>query len=212
MDLDSAIKNRRSIRRYNDKDITISDIYKIIEAATWAPTACDSQDFLFIILDRSKIDIILSRGGASFLKKVNKAVLVLYSNRTENLEYMDYVQSGAAAIQNLLLKAYSIGLGACWICNLPPKKYLRKILNIPRFYDPIALISIGYYDKEPKKKAREKPLEDLISFNNFNFQVNKDKVFIKILFKRIIRKLYFQFSYIRFLNKFAKKYEKKFTD
>ena len=60
----------------------------------------------------------------------------------------DYIQSAAAAIQNMLLTSYSLGIASCWICNLPSSREMRPILNIPKNYDVIAYVALGY----PKDK------------------------------------------------------------
>jgi F420 biosynthesis protein FbiB-like protein len=60
------------------------------------------------------------------------------------------MQSLGAALQNLLLAAHSLGLGACWFCA-PAfcKETVRRVLGIPREVEPEALIALGYPDEEP---------------------------------------------------------------
>ena len=66
------------------------------------------------------------------------------------------IQSLGAAIQNLLLMAHAKGLGACWFCapNFC-KQEIRKILEIPKEFEPQALITIGYADEKPKPPIRK---------------------------------------------------------
>jgi F420 biosynthesis protein FbiB-like protein len=70
------------------------------------------------------------------------------------------MQSLAAALQNLLLAAHSLGLGACWFCA-PAfcKETVRGVLEIPDEVDPEALIAIGYPAEEQPAPPR-KPLGD----------------------------------------------------
>ncbi|WP_018248103.1 nitroreductase family protein [Orenia marismortui] len=214
MKLDEAIKNRRSIRVYNDNPITKEEILKLIEAANWAPTACNRQSFKFIVINNKKIfNKILDKGAATFLKKIDTAILVLYDNQIDNLEYMDYIQSASASIQNMLLKAYSMGIGACWICHLPTKSFLRKLLDIPFNYDPIALISLGHYDKDPRKMKRKKEAREIVSYNSFDFDEEIPSRFnIKLRLKRIARKIYFKLPKKKLLKKIVLKFEKKFDN
>ena len=67
-----------------------------------------------------------------------------------NQEYKDHVQSEAACVQNMLLKAHSSGLGACWVCNLPSQTRMRKIFEIPSWYEVIALVTLGYPALHPE--------------------------------------------------------------
>ena len=107
MDLIKTIKTRRSVRFFLDKKISNGDLNKIIESATYAPSSCNMQGWRFIIIEDEKIiKKITEMDAAYFLNKPHMGILVLYDNRTDNLEYQDYIQSAAAAIQNMILTAH----------------------------------------------------------------------------------------------------------
>jgi len=69
-------------------------------------------------------------------------------------------QSLGAAMQNLLLTAHSLGLGACWFCA-PGfcKETMRKVLGIPEAVEPEAFVIIGYSAETPSVPSK-KPLEE----------------------------------------------------
>lgn len=213
MELWQAIRTRRSIRKYTDEVVDKETIYKIIEAGSWAPSACNIQGWKFIILDSPEvIKKIYKSGGASFLQNVKQAVVVLYENQTDNIEYQDYVQSAAASIQNMLLMAHSLNIGTCWVNNLPNKRVLRKILNVPFSYDPIALITIGYYDYAPHDRERKYSIRDLVSYNKFDFNIVSSKSRVKVAIKRFCRKIYKILPGKVLLLKIVGKLEKKFDN
>lgn len=213
MNLDEAIVNRRSIRIYSDELVNDEIIREIIQAGTWAPSACNIQGWKFIVINEPKqIEALIKRGTAAFMKNVKQAILVVYENTTDNLEYKDHIQSASAAIQNMILKAHSIGVGTCWINNLPQKSVMRKIFKIPKSYDPIALISLGNITKNPNLRERKYILDDLISYNYFNFEKINQKSATKLFVKRIARKIYFKLPFKKLLIKFAGKFEKKFNN
>ncbi len=192
MDIQFAIKNRRSLRRFLDKKIEPEIINQIIESANWAPSACNIQGWRFIIVDDQKLkEKIVERGGTKFIKEAPLGILVTYDKRTENLEYQDHIQSAAAAIQNLLLAAFSKGLGSCWICHLPRKKELKKIFNIPPSHTPAAYIAIGYPAQELKAAPRKYKLNQLIGYNQFPANPIASVSNKKLLIKRIFRKIYY---------------------
>lgn len=193
MDILNAIKQRRSVRTFSNKRVDCAVVEKIIELATWAPSNCNIQGWKFIIVDddRVKQDMV-DMGGATIIKNAPIGILVLYNNQSDNIEYMDYVQSASAAIQNMLLAAYSFGLATCWICHLPTKKDLKRIFGFNSNYSPIAYVLLGYSDREPKKVERKYKIEDLISYNCFNFK--KDtlaKTDKKLWLRKLMRKLYY---------------------
>ena len=69
-------------------------------------------------------------------------------------------QSLGAAMQNLLLTAHVLGLGACWFCA-PGfcKETVRKVLGIPEAVDPEAFVIVGYSAETPSV-PQKKPLEE----------------------------------------------------
>lgn len=213
MELWQAIRDRRSIRKYTSELVDQETIYKIIEAGIWAPSACNIQGWKYIVLDSPEvIKTIYKSGGASFLQNVKQAIVVLYENQTDNVEYQDHIQSAAASIQNMLLMAHSLKVGTCWVNNIPNKRILRKILNIPFSYDPIALITIGYYDYIPNDRKRKYSVQELISYNKFDFDIVSSKSRIKVAIKRFCRKIYKILPGKVALLKIVGRFEKKFDN
>lgn len=214
MDLDTAIKERRSIRKYIETPVSQGTLREIIQAGVWAPSACNLQQWKFIIIDQ---EILLRKiydlGAASFIKDSHQAILVLYNNQTDNTEYSDYIQSASAAIQNMLLKAYSLNVGTCWVNNLPNKKQLRKLMGIPGYYDPIALITLGYYSQKINMRDRKYDLNSQIAYNKFSFpDPGTSKSWAGIHLKRFLRKMYKWMPCKQVLNPLAEKLEKKFDN
>ncbi len=190
MDIFEAIHGRRSIRRFTKKKIEYEKIEKIISAAISAPSACNIQGWKFIVITDQKIkEKLINTGTIEFIRYAPIGILVLYDNRSENPEYFDYIQSASAAIQNMLLAAYALGIGSCWICHLSPKKIIRKLLGIPGHYDPIAYVALGYYKKKPNPLPRRYSSNQVISFNKFNF---KDSKVTRTTIYRFMRKMAFR--------------------
>ncbi|MDP3990740.1 MAG: nitroreductase family protein [Candidatus Nealsonbacteria bacterium] len=218
MDIIEIIKKRRSIRRFKADPIPDDLIKKVIEIATFAPSSCNIQGWRFIVVNDQKIkEEIVNQGGAITIKTSPIGILIVYDKRTRNLEYQDHIQSGAAAIQNLLLAATHFGLGSCWICQLPPKRNLRKILKIPDNFSPISYVILGFEEREPVEVKRAHLLDSLIGYNAFNSQSPQEKIStLKLFFYRVFRRFYYLlpvFLKKKFLNKFIdKKFVKKFDN
>ena len=133
MELDEAIKNRRSIRRYKDQPVSVDLVREVLEAGTWVPSAKNGQRWRFTVLTgevkraltdlfRMKLEVlsgkIMRRNmGSSFSScsiMEEAPVLIVVWNAGE-MGWETEVHSVAAAVQNMLLKAHALGLGACWI-------------------------------------------------------------------------------------------------
>lgn len=222
MTLDLALHSRRSIRRYNAIPIQEEQIFKIVEAAMWAPSACNKQAWRFIYLDDpGQIKKISDNGAASFITPslqgggVNQAILVIYDNRIDNIEYHDDLQSAAAAIENMMLKACELGIAACWVCNLPSKRKLRKLFGIPRWYDPVALVALGYSDLPARDMCRKYTVEQVLHRNTFDVEKDKgteQQPTLKIAVRRFLRRIYLHLPKAKFVRKLVDFFEKKFEN
>lgn len=212
MELREAIYGRRSIRKYSSTPVPKDILLEIIQAGTWAPSACNVQGWRFIIIDKKeKFADMVENGAASFLKNVNQAILVLYDNRTDNLEYLDYIQSASACIQNMLLMAHSLNVGTCWVNFLPTKKVMRKLFSIPEIYSPIALITIGYYEQTPVAIKRKQELKEQVFYNKCTLPSENGGT-VKLILKRVLRRVYFWFPFKSLLKPFLDRHEKKFDN
>ncbi len=208
-----AIKNRRSVRRFEDREVPDQLIREIIEAGQWAPSACNRQDWKFVVVDNQEMKETITRETtAYFVAKAPVLIFVFYSNRTDNLEYRDHLLSAAMAIQNIQLAAYAKGLGTCCVNNLPIKSRLRKILNVPGMYDPVALICLGYPKAFPKPMKRKDNLDGVMCRNRFDFQGDYPAVDMKLQIKRVVRYVYYRMpaSLKKLLDPLARKFEKRF--
>lgn len=215
MDLDETIQSRRSIRMFTERLVETGIIYQIIDAGRWAPTATNKQEAKFIYIDDGEIiKKLCDLGTAHFVKDCRQMILVLYDNRIDNTEYHDDILSAAAVIQNMLLKATQLGVGTCWVANLPSKAALRRLFCIPSYYDPISLVVIGYALREPAEVKRKYDLDNMISNNIFDRSkdVSGKKPKLKLFARRMSRRLYIRLPKTASLRKLAGKYEKKFDN
>lgn len=218
MEFEEVIKKRRSIRKFKNQPVEKNLVEKLITAATLAPSACNTQGWKFIIVNNDELKKeIFDAGGSVLIKNSPLGILVLYDNRTLNLDYQDHIQSASAAIQNINLAATNIGLGTCWICHLPTPKKLRKILKMPAYYSPVAYILLGYPEIEPHNMPRKYDLRQVMSYNEFSPNWPKEKInIITLNIKRLLIKIYyFTPTFIKkiFLNRVLdKNFVKKFKN
>lgn len=217
MQLEECIKNRRSIRKYLPTPVDIETIIHLLDIAKWAPTACNRQECYFIIVDDKKlISDIVDAGGSRLLLNSDKVLFVLYSSLTDNLEYGDHIQSASAIIQNFLLIAHEKKISTCWVCHLPRKKKLKKLLSIPNNVEVIAAVSLGYADFNNIKVIKRKyEIKDIVGFNSFYSKRKLIKGKEIMCTKIFLNKLYYLFPTFlkKSINNFLDKYfVKKFKN
>lgn len=117
-------------------------------------------------LEKLSEKIGMTRMGSSFnscriMEEAPVLIMVWNSNEVKQLQESS-LQSVAAAIQNMLLKAYSIGLGSLWICDVYyATKASTKHLNKP--WNLVAAVTLGWPAETPLPKPR-KPLDQVSEF------------------------------------------------
>jgi len=155
----SAVKKRRSIRRFKKKRIPYFILRKLVDVARLAPTAANFQPLEFVIVDKKKLldDVFQHLRWAGYLKKKGApeegrrpvAYIVVLVNKNR-CKFPQYVQTDlGAAAENILLTAVEEGLGACWIGAMDKKK-ISGILQLPKFLSAEYTIALGYPDEISK--------------------------------------------------------------
>jgi len=156
MDINEAIKNRRSIRKYKPDLLTKEQIIEILDAGNRAPSAKNRVQWRFHVFQgnakkelvnicRTRIkelpEIPLMRSASNSFKIMDEApVVIVVTMKAEWGGISPEIQSVSAAIQNMLLKAHSMGIGSLWIGDV-------------LFATPAILEYLGY--KEEHSEIRE---------------------------------------------------------
>ncbi len=151
-----VIQNRRSIRKYTDQPVTEEQIREILEAAFWAPTAVNRQEWRFVVVtNREKLsELAEANPYAKMTEDCAFAVIVGYEVGIN--DRFAQVDCGAA-IENMLLQAHSMGIGSVW-CALMPKEErslaYRRILNLPDSFETVASVQFGYPAEKREAESR----------------------------------------------------------
>lgn len=180
MDVLTAIRERRSCRNYSPEPVKEEIIEKILEAGMWAPSPMNAQPWQFIVITNRDVKekIIaeaercrkwaietsgwewLERYSVEFLKTVPVMVVVVGDPKKSGVDTfqeegsLGYQQACAAAVQNMHLAAYALGLGSLWFTFFD-KQPMRDILHIDAEKKPLALVCLGMPAGEPPKMGRK---------------------------------------------------------
>ena len=148
--ISSLIKSRRSIRKYLEKDVSEDLLEKVLDSARYAPSAGNYQPWEFIVVRNQslKSDLVEACHNQKWMLEAPVFIIACINNRVAGM-YRERglrlygIQSVAAAIQNMLLTAESLGLGTCWI-GLFSEVIVSRILQCPEYVRPCAVITLGY--------------------------------------------------------------------
>lgn len=163
MSLIDVILTRRSVRRYEKKEIPEDVLDKILEAGRQAPSAANSQPWHFIVLTDYEIKEKLSRGRWNKFIKDSPVTIVGCAHLDRSRKWATIDTS--IALQNMVLAAWAMGVGSCWIGDFKENE-VKKLLGIPEGWRVVALVTFGYPAGQPEGK-RKKPLEEIVSYNEF---------------------------------------------
>lgn len=163
MDLAKAIRERRSVRSFTEKVPEEEIALELIDAGRWAPSGLNNQPWkVKIIYDRELIEEIA--GMTKYSSTVKGAAFLISVFLDNDLSYhreKDIMAIGAF-IQNILLSAYSLGLGSVWLGEiLKNSSLIKNILKTDKSLDLMAVIALGY-PKGSVQKAKRKTLEEII--------------------------------------------------
>jgi nitroreductase len=173
MNLLEAIKGRRSMRAFKNRPVSNEDIDILIEAAQCAPSAGNIRPWEFVIVRKPEIKRRLAEAALqqSFIEEA-PVVLVVCANASRSSqvygmrgETMYCIQDTAAATQNILLTAYSLGLGTCWVGAFKEEE-IREILNVPQGIRPVAIVPVGYPAESPVPRGRQ-PASMIVHYETF---------------------------------------------
>lgn len=145
----NAIFNRVSIRKYQDRPVEKEKITLMLKAAMAAPSACNQQPWeYYVVTNTDKIqELSLTSPYASFSKDAPLVFVACY-RKAEGIIAPSYIEIDmSASVENLLLEASELGLGAVWMGIAPDKERMaavRSAIGLPEDLSAFALISCGY--------------------------------------------------------------------
>ena len=162
-----AIENlltRKSIKSYKPDPVPKALIEKVIEAGLEAPSGLNKQSpIILAVTDRQVRDELskLNAGKDPFFRSDPfygaPVVLVVLADKS----VPTYLYDGSLVMENLLLAAHALGLGACWIhraketFDMPEGKALLEKIGLKGDYEGIGNCILGYANVEPEKKPRK---------------------------------------------------------
>lgn len=167
------VEKRKSTRLYSPKPVSREKIDLCLEAARLAPSACNSQPWSFIVVDKKNIKDKIVRKALSgiysmnsFVKDAPVLIIVLTKRSTyiarmggllRNVKY-SLIDIGIAC-DHLILQAEELGLGTCWL-GWFDEKAVKKVMGLPISVKIDVMISLGYpEDIISKKRKMRKPID-----------------------------------------------------
>ena len=158
MDVLEAIRTRRSIRVFDNRAVPEEAIEQVLAAAMMAPSARNARPWQFVVIDDASLlgQIPQSCPNASMVSAAPLAILVC-GDLDREISKGYWPVDCSAAVENMLLTAHAIGLGAVW-CGVYPRETrmqgLGRLLRLPERVIAHSLVVVGYPDEQPSQPDR----------------------------------------------------------
>lgn len=166
MDVYECIRSRRTVRDYKPDPIPPEALYKILQAARWAPSSSNTQKWHFIVVqDR---DMLTSLGNiaaqGAFIAQAPLAIAVAMDDASR-----PQLDAGRA-LQQMELMAWSQGIGMCFVGVRDPEQQraVKELLNVPEAMELVTVLPFGYRDEGVKRQGTPRvPMEEIVHWERF---------------------------------------------
>jgi nitroreductase len=160
MELKQALYERRSVRHFSEKPVQREILQEITESAIQAPTAGNIQPWAFICISDPEMIHKIQVISPGMLGNP-QAVICVCSDQKRAQEKagkgggLFSIMDCSMAAQNMMLRAYDLGLGTCAVRSFN-QIAARELIDAPEHLRPELLITVGYPATKPKKPQRRK--------------------------------------------------------
>ncbi len=165
------IFTRRSIRKFQSRQVEKEKVEKLLRAGMQAPSAGNQQPWEFLVVnDRELLDKMSTAGAyATILKTAPLAIITLAND--SNMKFPDYWQQDmAAATENILLEVVCQNLGGVWIGIYPDEPrtdLVNETFNLPSNIKPFSIIAVGYPENGHENKFIDRFNSTKITYNKY---------------------------------------------
>ena len=158
-----AIYQRRSTRSFTDEPVAEEDLQVILDAGRWAPSGVNNQPWRFVIIQNQakKDELAQATRYGEIIRKAPVCIAVFLDSEACYHQVKD-AQGAGACLQNILLAAHSLNLGAVWLGEiLKNSEMVRNLLEVGSTMELQAVVALGH-PKHRDQKSERKPLGELI--------------------------------------------------
>jgi len=166
MEFFETVRNRHSIREFQDKEVEEEKLQKVLECCNSAPSAGNAQAYkIFLVKDKMKRrELSGVAGGQGAIAKAPVALVFCANPKESGMKYGERgeflysIQDATIATSYCQLAATALGLSTVWVGAFDEEK-VKEIINTD--LKPVAIIPLGYAGEDPEPTTR-KSIEEII--------------------------------------------------
>ncbi len=163
MELLEGIYTRRSVRSYTDEPVTREEVLEILRAGSWAPSGLNNQPWRFVVIRDDEVRSRLAQlTKYRHILEGAQVAIAVFCDRTAMYNDVKDHQSIGACLQNMLLAAHALGLGAVWLGEiLKSSEEVRALLDLPVQMELMAVVALGHPADRNQSSSR-KDIKELL--------------------------------------------------
>ena len=170
MNVVEAIKTRKSVRSYLQKDIEDEKLQIILEAGRLAPSASNRQEWRFLIVRNPELKQNIAQAANQQMFIATAPVVLVACAETDGhtmkCGQMSYPIDLAITLDHITLTAVELGLGTCWIGAFNEEK-VKEILGIPDEIRVVELMPLGYPSDPTSVEKNRLPLKKIVKYERW---------------------------------------------
>jgi len=159
-----ALFERRSVRKYTDEPVSNTNITTILEAGRWAPSGLNNQPWRFMVIkkDDARHNALAECTKYAHIVRASSVCICVMLDKSAMYSEMKDHQGAGACIQNMLIAAHALGLGAVWLGQIVNDQAtsLGALELNENEYELQAVIALGHPDQ--KGSSDRKALSELL--------------------------------------------------
>ncbi len=163
MDLLEGIYSRRSVRDFTAEPVAREQVMEILTAGSWAPSGLNNQPWRFVVVEDRDMRHALAQ-LTRYRRIIENAPvsLAVFCDRSAMYNDMKDHQGVGACLQNMLLAAHALGLGAVWLGEIVNRgDEVRTLLGLPAEMEAMAVVAVGH-PADPSRRSTRKGLAELV--------------------------------------------------
>lgn len=157
------IRNRRSVRKYSERPVEDDLVDQILEAGRWAPSGRNNQPWRFVVVREPGLKSRIA-GFTKYAAIIEAAPVVIpvFIHKPSMYNDVKDHQSMGACLENMLLMAHGLDLGAVWLGEiLKNADGVREALGLSDEFELMAVVAVGW-PASGKEKGSRSPMDELI--------------------------------------------------
>lgn len=169
------IKNRRSMRKFTEEELTQEEVVALLKAGLMAPSSKRSNCWQFIAVDDKEVLkklALCKEQSASFIADAALAVVVIADPLASDV----WIEDASIASIMIQLQAEDLGLGSCWVqvrervsaTGIPSDEYVRSVLDIPLQLQILSIVAVGHKGMERKPFDEGRLQWEKVHINTYN--------------------------------------------